>query len=235
MGDIVREYERIILVCKKRVYKYSRHLEMGLWNIRYDSFGCKFLSSGKKRLIGSLKSPGTGLSQAFWESQLHHPAVLLSHLSSSCWGGFHCSLHIVAKWRHSSNCFVLSNPAWGERGSLSQKYLLCLFHWLRFGHSLTFGPVTASRKRWWCTDWGLGHLIGLVVWGRAGDTPSHREQGDGVGVRGERKSPDQLQEGGCMDTEWPKHKCPLLLAPGRKCNGLVWHKRPGLELRGSNT
>lgn len=41
----------------------------------------------------------------------------------------------------------------------------------------------------------------------------------------------QLQEVGCMDAEWPKNKCPLLLAPERKCDGLVWHQRSGLELR----
>lgn len=70
-----------------------------------------------------MKSPRIGLLQASWilrsASSLGCAAVFSQPLLLLEW--FHGSLQIAVKWRHCSNLFVLSNPAWEVGGALSQK------------------------------------------------------------------------------------------------------------------
>lgn len=124
------------------------------------TLGCKILSWGKKRLNGSLKSPGVGLRQAsqILSSANSQGATLCC--SSSSWSGVISGSTLQQRWRHCFNLFVLSNPAPKVSESLSQKLfvrahcisLLAIWPFTTFGQSQYLGGV-CWRSQGWVTSW----------------------------------------------------------------------------------
>ena len=190
------------------------------------TLGCKTLSWGKKRLNGSLKSPGVGLQQA---SQ-----ILSSANSAACVAPPPVGV-VSSQAPHCSSVEALRQSSCPLKSSTRSKWVsfsevICEVSLYFIACDLTIyylWPITVPWRNVLALS-GLGHLMEWsLVWRKAVRVP--QSPGEQKWVCWGVPRP-QLQEIGCMDAEWPKNRSALCLTPERVMNCFTskaetWTKR----------